>query len=380
MTKAMPRVVIEFLTEFASGTRPLRESLASRGLSFGRVLRVFMLSVTALLLLLASANLRLQLMLRSRAREAGVELRYRAAYMLRPGVVDVRDLDVRSTSRLPWRVGTQRARFHVGLVDLAFGRLHVRRLEADALEVRVAGIAEDDIVVPGPVRNVVTLGVTPFLDLPDERGLTIAQFESRVTKLQVGDYVLTGSLELHAKDVSYQPREPVLGEASLILRNASLRKNQEELLSKLNGQVGLRRGQSLELDSSSPIQPVPNEARLTGTFHLAGTNTSELLTFANVPGELCSLFNAVDGRAFTLEAKLEQQAGALWVREFHAQSEGFQAVGAFRDTPLERAGVFLLSMRNVSAGVLIGARDASFVLGADTEWLSHSKQLLGLAR
>lgn len=348
-----------------------------------RPLRLLLTALAALLatlaLALAALNLRLQGILRRTAADAGVGLSYAAAYTVRPGVVKIHGLRVTGGSNVPYNVATPHAELRIDVLDLVLGRLHVSHVRAHALELRVAGVAEDDTPSIGRERDLTALSMLPSLPSDDGSALRIDRLDATVASLEVGDYHLTGILRLSAESLELSPRAPVVGTAKLSLDRASLVKGDQELLGSLRGSLDVERTATTSGSSDVMVADCSTcQASLQGSLELSGGDTGELLEFAGVPDSVGFMFASVQGRPFTLATNIVQRPGAFLLREVRAESGPFRAVGSFRDTPLERAGAFLLTEQELSAGILVGAREASFVLGADVAWLTQSQQVLGL--
>lgn len=342
-----------------------------------RALRVVTVLLASAALCLLLANFRLHETLRHAAREAGVALTYAAAYTLEPGTVHIRGLRITGGAAVLWSVDVPRLELQMSPLDVLLGRLEVDRVVGRELSIRVTGIAEDDLPLRRPERRVVALGMGPSVSRAGEPPLVrIGELQTDVRLLQLGDYRLTGQLALRAHGVAFMPNEPALGDAVLRVRGASVHKADDELLRSLDGRLCVRRT-SWSSHADGEVE-APRAAHLEGSLKLTGKDGGDLLDFAGLPDPIGVLFSSVQGQPFTVATRVVQRPGAVFLQEVTAESGPFRAVGAFRDTTLDRAGVFLLTEREVSAGVLVGARDANFVVGADAAWLEQSQHLLGL--
>lgn len=348
--------------------------------SIRSALAVVALCFTGLSLLLLYANFRLHMGLRGMASEAGLELEYGAAYTLIPGEVTLRGLRVTGGTKFLWTVGLPRAELQVSVADLLFGRLHVHSLRGDALSIRVAGFGYEEGPVFAPKRRLTALGMIGFTGT-NENALRIDRLYTSVETLEIGEYDLSGSVQLRATNLELSPRAPVLGQAVLSMDSAALSRGDEEVLRWLQGRLILERNRAQEpsfVASTGVFLSSAPSPELTGTLHLFGADAGELLEFAGVPEPVSVLFSNIQGQPFKVATEFEQRPGALFLREVRAESGSFRAVGAFRDTTTDRAGVFLLTLRELSAGILVGARESDLVMGADRAWLTQFQDVLGL--
>jgi len=334
--------------------------------------------LTAFLALLLYANFRLHVTLRVLAREAGVELEYASAYTLAPGQVTLRGVRLTGGTKVVWDVELPQAELRVSAVQLLLGRLHIHSLECAGLAVRGTRFGDFDAGVSTPKREITALGILGS-PMSAGRALRIDRATASVERVELGEYRLTGTLRLRASLVELSPQAPALGAVALSMRDAVLYRDDEELLRWLRGNVALSRtSDAVSRDNDLVEHGSPSAPRMSGSLRLAGGDAGELLEFAGVPESVSVMFSNIQGQPFTFEAHVEQRPNAFFLRELRAESGPFRAMGSFRDTATDRAGAFLLTLRGVSAGILVGARDSDLVVGADSAWLVQSERTLGL--
>jgi hypothetical protein len=375
-----PRKLLHALGRLRTQVHPSRHE-RSDGAVLRTAVSTLVLSALTLVLLLAGANLRLRWLLHQRASETGLTLKWAAAYTVFPGVVEVRELEVSSRSPALLRVLAPRARMRLGLTDLALGRLDLHAVHVDGLTLEVTGIAQDDVTPPAPERDLTALGIAgpTLLNERARSRIRIDALDAAVASLRIGDYAFSGKLRIRGEGLELSPTAPATLALTLELDGASVQKGHRELLGQLHGEVKLNRTSILARSGVvSPFEVEPREAQTSATFRLSGADVSQLFAFAGVPDSLYALFQPVSQRPFKLEAHVLDRPGAFFVRDFRAESGAFRAVGAFRDTHADRAGAFLLTLSERSAGILVGAREANFLVGADSAWLARSQELLGL--
>lgn len=269
-------------------------------------------ALAALYLLVANAVLAAEL--RSLARDPRVELRYGAAYTLRPGRIHIDDLQLADRGEHRWRILVDRADVRADFLRILAGRLHVTRVEA------------------------------------------------AVRAIEIGQLRLTGPMHARAEGVRSGPGARSVSSASLVSPGVEVRRDGgTSALASIRGSIEAR---GASLSDQEGLQ-------LTGVLHLGGSDAGVLLDAADLPESARWALEGLDGHAFTIDAAVDIRGDRLTLEDLRVDSDAAQVRGAFHRRGELHQGAFLVRRGRLSTGIALRGDRLEVAVSPDEGWLSR---------
>jgi len=269
-------------------------------------------ALAALYLLVANAVVAAEL--RSLARDPRIELRYGAAYTLRPGRIHIDDLQLADRAEHRWRI----------LVDRVDVRVDVLRLLVGALRVKGADAA--------------------------------------VSAIEIGQHRLTGPMHARAEGIRSGPGARSVSSASLVIPGVEVRRDGAPApLASIRGSIEAHGGAFSDQEG----------LQLTGILHLGGSDAGVLLDMAELPEAARWALEGIDGQAFTIDAAVDIRGDRLTLEDLRVDSDAAQVRGAFHRRGDLHQGAFLVRRGRLTTGIALRGDRLEVAVSPDEGWLSR---------
>ncbi|AUX26911.1 uncharacterized protein SOCEGT47_074810 [Sorangium cellulosum] len=396
----------------AAAHRGTRDSSARgagpRSRRLGPVLARIVVALVALAgIYLVVANLSLTLWMRSLARDLGLTAQVASAHTLYPGYVHLEGLRLAGGHGAGWTVRLAEADLRVDLADLVRGEVHVTRLRGGGLEVALGGppdeLARAPEVLAGAAAPLARAALPPSggpAETGDRpaRALLVEDIEVGARAIGAGPFRLVGAMSARAARLAASPPRHATLEVdagALDIVDGEIHREGRLLARAVHGRIDARldptgagdaavspleAGRGLDRPRASMQERLRADggalssrdgAFFHGSIAAEGEDAGVLLDLLGVTGALRWTLEFLEGRPFALSAALARSPVRIELDDVRFESGNIEARGAFQKDGDGRAGAFLVTAGQLSAGLSIAGGQAHVIPSPGEDWLAR---------